>query len=199
MVSGGPAEECECVFVFVCVCFWTWEITNYILACTGRHKSEILACLTPLLLFLCWQPLAFFRQKQEKWTWTPNLPDYNPWPVWDCSPAPLGHSFLRIESQSELERRWQISEECINLISPEEKRWIFLIAPKPKSNQTVISCNQTHTSVPRLVLAGLLYRVCLNGHNLWCIQTSLVYFYAALITLFTKWLLLMRFHCGAAI
>jgi len=127
----------------------------------------------PLLLFLCWKPLAFFRQKQEKWTWTPNLPVYNPWPAWDFSPAPLSHPFLRIETQSELEHRWQINAECINLISPEEKRWIFLIALKPKSNQTVISYKHTHTSLPHLVLAGLLYRVYLNSHNLWCIQTIL--------------------------
>ncbi len=38
---------CLCVFVIVCVCFEIWEITHYILACTGRHKSEILACLNP--------------------------------------------------------------------------------------------------------------------------------------------------------
>lgn len=38
---------CVCVFVIVCVCFGTWEITHYILACTGRQKSEILACLAP--------------------------------------------------------------------------------------------------------------------------------------------------------
>lgn len=169
MVSGGPAAGCKCVFV----CFGAWEITHYILACTGRHKSESLACLTPSSFSCAGNLWLFFRQKQEKWTWTPNLPVYNPWPVWEFSPAPLGHSFLRIETQSELEQRWQISAECINLISLEEKRWIFLIAPKPKSNQTVISYNHTHTSVPHLVLAGLLYRVYLNSHNLWCFQTIL--------------------------
>lgn len=59
---------CVCVFVIVCVCFGTWEITHYILACSGRHKLEILACLTPSS-FSCagnlW-PLSDSRKRNER-------------------------------------------------------------------------------------------------------------------------------------